>query len=107
MEIIRTRRYNRDLKRIGASHDEIGLLEAEIASDPSLGVIVPGLKGVRKFRFRLGNKGKRSGGRAIYYWMVLHGVIIMLTAYGKNDKADLDTKDRKDILDFLEDYTDE
>ena len=107
MEIIRTRRFNRDVKRIGASDDEIVRLEDEIAYDPSLGVIVQGLKGVRKIRFRLGQKGKRAGGSAIYYWIVLNGVIVMLTAYGKNDKADLDSNDRKDILAFLREYTNE
>ena len=104
MEIIRTRRYDRDVKRIGALDDEIAQLENEIAFDPSKGAIVPGLKGVRKIRFRLGHKGKRGGGRAIYYWMVLNGVIVMLTAYGKDDKADLNADDRNAILAFVKDY---
>jgi hypothetical protein len=60
------------------------------------------LKGVRKVRFRIGDRGKRGGGRAIYYVMLANDAVIMITAYAKAEKEDLSPDDRKVILEIVE-----
>ncbi|WP_413991097.1 addiction module toxin RelE [Labrys okinawensis] len=65
MEILRTSRYERDLKRLKASMADVTALEEAIADNPHAGDVVPGLGGIRKIRFALRSKGKRGGGRAI------------------------------------------
>jgi hypothetical protein len=70
MKIVQTQRYLKDMKRLGASADDVDKLELEIANSPEAGDVIPGLEGVRKIRFSIGNKGKRGGGRAIYFLMV-------------------------------------
>jgi hypothetical protein len=105
MKIIRTNRYKRDMERIGASLEDMERLEHEVAETPTAGVVVQGLRGIRKIRFRLGERGKRGGGRAIYYLMLADEVAVMLAAYAKNDKADLSSSDRKAILALLKEFT--
>lgn len=60
------------------------------------------MKGVRKVRFRIGDRGKRGGGRAIYYVMLANDAVIMITAYAKAEKEDLSPDDRKVILEIVE-----
>lgn len=61
--IVRTSRYRKDMKRLGASADDIARLEGEIAGNPQAGAVIPGLDGLRRLRFGLGGKGKRGGAR--------------------------------------------
>jgi hypothetical protein len=57
---------------------------------------------VRKARFRIGNRGKSSGGRVIYYLVVAGDSVTMLMAYAKAEKDDLSHDDRRAVLRVLE-----
>ena len=106
MQIVRTGLYLRQMKRLGASSTDMGRLEAEIAVNPQAGDVIPGLMGLRKIRFSLGNKGKRGGGRAVYFLMVSDDVAIMIFAYAKSAQEDLTTEQRKAVLALLKEMTD-
>jgi hypothetical protein len=80
VQIVRTSRYLKDMKRLGASASDIARLEAEIAANPQSGDVIPGLAGLRKIRFALGGKGKRGGGRAIYFLMVSDDLAVLVFA---------------------------
>lgn len=107
MRIVQTTRYLRDLKRLGASASEIDRLEQTIANNPEAGAVIPGLGGVRKLRFALGGKGKRGGGRAIYFLMVSEDVAVMLFAYAKSDKEDMTPAEKKVALALMKEITDD
>ena len=79
-------------------------MERMIAADPFVGAVIQGLKGVRKARFRIGNRGKSGGGRAIYYVVMADNAVLMITAYAKAEKEDLSPDDRKAILRVLEEF---
>lgn len=106
MQIVRTGLYLRHMKRLGASSTDMGRLEAEIALNPQAGDVIPGLMGLRKIRFALGNKGKRGGGRAVYFLMVSDDVAVMIFAYAKSAQEDLTTEQRKAALALLKEMTD-
>jgi len=106
MQIVRTGLYLRQMKRLGASSTDMGRLEAEIALNPQVGDVIPGLMGLRKIRFALGNKGKRGGGRAVYFLMVSEDVAVMIFAYAKSAQEDLTTEQRKAALALLKEMTD-
>ena len=106
MKIVRTGLYLRQMKRLGASSTDLGRLEAEIAVNPQAGDVIPGLMGLRKIRFALGNKGKRGGGRAVYFLMVSDDVAVMIFAYAKSAQEDLTTEQRKAALALLKEMTD-
>lgn len=106
MQIVRTSRYLKDLTRIGATASDAARLEAEIASNPQAGDVIPGLGGLRKIRFGLGGRGKRGGGRAIYFLMIAKDVAIMVFAYAKADQEDLSPAQRKAALALVKELTD-
>ena len=95
-----------DLRRLGASDEEVAALEQAIADDPTAGDVIPGLDGIRKIRFALGSKGKRGGGRAIYFLMVTDDAAVMLFAYAKNEQEDLTKEQRKAALAMLKEMRD-
>lgn len=107
MEIVRTKRYLKDLKRIGASASDVAALEQAVASNPLAGDVIQGLGGIRKMRFGLGGRGKRGGGRAIYFVILSDDTALMLTAYAKNEMADLSASDRKALLALVKELTDD
>lgn len=106
MEIVRTRRFSKDLRRIGASEADARRLEEEIANNPLVGDLIVGLRGLRKLRFRVGNRGKSGGGRAIYYALVARETVVLIFAYSKAEQADLTPDQRKAALAMLEELND-
>jgi hypothetical protein len=98
MKIVRTRRYLSDLRRMKVTDEERDRLEAAIAANPAAGDVIPGLKGIRKLRFSFGGRGKRGGGRAVYFRMVADDAVAMLFAYGKNEKEDLTAAEKNAAL---------
>lgn len=98
MKLVRTQSYRKALKRLRAKAEDIETLEHHLAENPEAGSIIPGLQGVRKIRFRLGNKGKSGGGRAIYYVLMADDVILMLHAYAKSDQGDISPEQRRQII---------
>lgn len=107
LKIVRTKRYLKDLKRSGATSAEADAIDRTIASNPTAGDVVQGLSGIRKIRFGLHNRGKRGGGRAIYFMMLADDAALMLTAYAKNEKADLSSEDRKALLALIKELNDD
>jgi hypothetical protein len=106
VEFVRTIRYQKDMKRIGASPAEMAALEQSIASYPTAGAVIRGLGGLRKIRFSLGGRGKSGGGRAVYFLMLADDRTLMLAAYAKNEKEDLTPDDRKVLAKLLKEITD-
>lgn len=71
-----------------------------LAANPQAGDEIPGAGGVRKLRFGAKGKGKRGGGRVIYYWYSDDAPIYALLAYGKNEKTDLKPSEAKAVAAF-------
>lgn len=107
MKIVRTRRYLRDLKRLNATVAEVDDLERAIAIDPLAGDVIPGLGGIRKIRFSMGGRGKRGGGRAIYFLMMADDTAIMLFAYDKSSRTDLTADEKKVALALVKELKDD
>jgi hypothetical protein len=65
-----------------------------LARNPEDGDIVQGTGGVRKLRWALEGRGKRGGARVIYFYHNAGMPLFALTAYAKNQRADLSQSDR-------------
>ena len=102
MEIYRTRTFLKAVKKLGASEEELQVVEEEIAADPTAGDVIARTSGARKLRFAMGGKGKSGGGRVIYVALVEAGIAYMITAYAKADKQDLTADDKKAIKSFID-----
>lgn len=79
------------------TEEERALLVDYLAHNPAVGELVPGTGGVRKLRWGLEGRGKRGGARVIYFYHSADIPLFALTAYAKNERADLSQKDRNDF----------
>ena len=79
-----------------------------ISTDPKSGEVMPGTRGLRKLRIPLQGRGKRGGGRVIYWFYNEGFPAILLWCFAKNVAADLTTVQRKLLMSvtetFLDDY---
>ena len=76
---------------------ERALLVDYLASNPMAGDRIPGTGGVRKLRWGLEGRGKRGGARVIYFYHDAAMPLFALTAYAKNEQAELSQQDRNDF----------
>jgi hypothetical protein len=77
--------------------DERRALIDYLAYHPTAGDVIPGTGGVRKLRWALEGRGKRGGARVIYFYHDEGVPLFALTAYAKNERADLSQGDRNDF----------
>jgi len=68
-----------------------------IAGRPRAGAVMQGTGGVRKLRWGRGGRGKSGGVRVIYYYDDVLMPLYLLTAFGKNEKANLSRAERNDL----------
>ena len=81
--------------------DEYRALQSQLIAHPEAGAIIKGSGGVRKIRWRSRGKGKSGGMRVIYYWAPAVEQVVMLTLYGKSEKANLSAADLRRIVSLL------
>jgi hypothetical protein len=77
--------------------EERALLVDYLAYNPTVGDLIPGTGGVRKMRWGLKGRGKRGGARVVYFHHDGGMPLFALTAYAKNERADLSQQDRNDF----------
>lgn len=81
-------------RRLGLSDDDLSALQQQISADPEGAPVMGGTAGLRKVRFAPAGRGKRGAYRVCYFLFVRPGVVVLATAYGKNDKANLTLGDK-------------
>ena len=79
------------------SDEERALLVDYLAYNPTVGDLIPGTGGVRKLRWGLEGRGKRGGARVIYFHHDAGLPLFALTAFAKNERADLSQQDRNEF----------
>lgn len=65
-----------------------------VAAAPNLGVVMRGTGGLRKMRIPLMGRGKRGGGRIIYWFHSDGFPAVLLWVFAKNEAADLTNEQR-------------
>jgi hypothetical protein len=88
---IQTRAFLANWRRLGLDEDDLRALEVQIMAAPESGVVVQGTGGLRKVRFAAEGRGrgKRGSERVCYALFPSPGVVLLVTVYGKGEKADL------------------
>ena len=74
--------------------DEMRTMQNELLRNPEAGDRVSGTS-IRKLRVALGRRGKRGGGRVIYYYASRASVIYLMFFYAKNDAPDISPAGKK------------
>lgn len=80
------------------------LVQYSLIQDPNLGDVIQGTGGLRKLRVSLKGRGKRGGGRVIYYNYNARKQIYFLLIYAKNEYSDLTSDQKKRLRLFVEDW---
>ena len=73
-----------------------------LAHSPKSGVLIEGCGGIRKLRWRRGNKGKSSGLRIVYYFCNHHMPLYLITLFAKGDRANLTQAERNDLRELVD-----
>lgn len=94
--VIETPEFIASLARLMDNEEREALIDF-LAWNPAAGKIVPGSGGVRKLRWALEGRGKRGGARVIYFFYNETMPLFALTAYAKNEQADLSDADKNDL----------
>lgn len=84
------------------SEQEVEELKDYLAENPSAGVVVKGTGGVRKLRWAASGRGKRGGGRVIYYFHDLEMPLYLFRFYTKAAKADLTAREKLELAGVVE-----
>ena len=66
-----------------------------LKQQPLSGTVIQGTGGIRKLRWSAKGKGKRSGIRVIYLYLISLSHIHLLTLYAKNEITDLSPEEKK------------
>ena len=74
------------------SEAEILELELQLVIQPDAGDLIPGGRGLRKLRRPARKRGKSGGARVIYYHVTSKNLILLIFAYAKSTRSDLDRR---------------
>ncbi len=84
------------------SPDEMTRVVDMIAQNPLGGAVIKGAKGLRKLRIPLAGRGKRGGGRVIYWYFREDNPAVLLWAFAKNDQSDLTKSQLAELVKLME-----
>jgi len=84
------------------SEPEKNKLFEEIARTPDKGEVIPGTGGVRKLRFAIKGKGKRSGARVVYYYYNEDNPVFLFNIYEKGQRIDLTPDEKKYLYNVIQ-----
>ena len=91
--------FTEDWAELRLGDDEFRALEDEIARNPTRAPVVPGGGGARKIRRPdpTSGKGKSGGHRVLYAFLPTYGTVLLLAAWPKSEREDLEPQDDKAI----------
>ena len=102
MVILETHAFTRRIVEL-LSDEEYAQLQADLVARPDAGQLMRGTGGLRKIRWAAKGRGKRGGGRTIYYWHALGDQLLMLFVYPKGEQDDLSERQRRILRKIVED----
>ena len=85
------------------AEDDLLALQISIMSDPEGGPHIRGTGGLRKFRFAppRWETGKSGAVRVCYVYFKSYWTVLLVTAYGKNEKEDISDSDKEGIRHYI------
>jgi hypothetical protein len=96
ISVVETPEFLATTRKLMTDQDRAVLVDY-LAYNPTAGVLIPSSGGVRKLRWGLEGRGKRGGARIIYFYHSPGLPLFMLTAYAKNERANLAHEDLGDF----------
>ena len=99
LRFIQLRLFESEWSDMALKDDALRALEITIMAGPTLHPVVPGTRGLRKLRFAEpgSHRGKSGSYRIGYAYFPDYHTVLLVTVWGKNEKADLVKADRNAI----------
>ena len=88
MNFRETKLFSKQAKKLKVSEKALTELKNELSDNAEAGKLIPEGGGLRKIRIALGGRGKRGGGRVIYY-IIFYDNILLTYMYSKSDQENL------------------
>lgn len=95
IEFIETHLFTKQIKLI-ATDDELRQLQHELIAQPRKGDLIQDTGGLRKVRMSVGNQGKSSSARVVYF-MATKEIIYLIMAYPKSVKDSLTNTEKAEL----------
>ena len=80
-------------------------MQNSMLENPEIGSTIVGGGGIRKMRWKLGQRGKSGGIRIIYFLGKTKTIVYFLLAYKKSEKSDLTQKQIKELAKFAKELS--
>jgi hypothetical protein len=107
VSVVETPAYLAKAERLMTGEERSAIVDV-IARHPRIGVVIQGTGGLRKARIPLTGRGKRGGGRVIYWFHSAGFPAVLLWVFAKNEADDLTSPQRQALAnatrDLLSDF---
>ena len=104
VSVVETDSYLSKARKI-MSEAEMETVVLMISASPKAGDVIQGTGGLRKLRIPLQGRGKRGGGRVVYWDYNEDYPAILLRVFAKNEAADLSPNQKKLLASASEAFT--
>jgi len=97
LSIIETDLYLSQAERLMSEEERDHVVDT-VAAGPAGGVLIKGTNGLRKLRIPLRGRGKRGGGRVVYWFHSERFPAMLMFVFAKNASQDLSSAERKALI---------
>lgn len=104
VSVVETDSYLSKARKI-MSKSEMETVVSMISASPMAGDVIQGAAGLRKLRIPLQGRGKRGGGRVIYWYYNEGYPAVLMWAFAKNEADDLSPSQKKQLVSASEAFT--
>lgn len=100
--IVETNVFYRECRKV-LTEDQAEEMKGFLAFNPIAGDLIPGLRGIRKLRWTMNQKGKSGGVRIIYFFYDKDLPLFLLDIYSKSARTDLKPQEKKLLNKLIDD----
>ena len=104
VSVVETDSYLSKARKI-MSEAEMEAVVSMISGSPMAGDVIQGTSGLRKLRIPLQGRGKRGGGRVVYWYYNEGYPAILLWVFAKNEAVDLSPGQKKQLVSASDAFT--
>src|ERR1043166_6070909 len=105
--VVETHAFRKAADNSGLTDDERQAITNLVAANPSIGDLMEGTGGARKFRFAGRGQGKRGGYRVVTYYCADDVPVFLVELFAKGERVNLSKGERNELKGILATLADE